>query len=257
MTSPIVALKVRVARSLCSDWIGKVVATTFRDNVPHRGARVLTGHSEVQLKTKASLFWGFYESAEVRFVKKYLRPDRDVIELGASIGAVSRHAAKVLHRGRQYVAVEANPRLLGLLAANLRASGADFELVHAAIVGPGQPPRATLSLGETTDGSRIAEPVDAPHGIEVPATTLGRLLDERGMQDVSVISDIEGAEASFLLHDEECRRIGQLIIELHDTQVDGRPVPVRRLVELAGARGLRLVDRRGPVCVFDRAGTAA
>ena len=44
---------------------------------------------EMPKRIIASIFWGFYESAEIRLLNKYFKGDSDVIECGASSGIVS------------------------------------------------------------------------------------------------------------------------------------------------------------------------
>lgn len=108
-------VKKQVARVLCSPAIGNLLSKFLSDETPSRGLRVMTAEPIVMPATKASLFWGLYESAEVRFVKEHLRPDLDVIEAGSSIGVVSSHVAKRLRPGRKLICVEADHRLLGTL----------------------------------------------------------------------------------------------------------------------------------------------
>jgi hypothetical protein len=67
----------------------------------------------------ASIFWGLYESAEVRFVRRYLDPDLDCLELGSGIGLVSRVIAEALQPGRLLVCLEAREDLLACARENV------------------------------------------------------------------------------------------------------------------------------------------
>ena len=72
------------------------------------------------------IFWGFYESAELRLIRKHLPATLDVVELGGSLGVVAAHIGQRLEPGRQLISVEANPALIEALRTNITrsASGA-------------------------------------------------------------------------------------------------------------------------------------
>src|SRR2546423_14009346 len=107
-----VPLKVSMARALCHPIVGRVLGATLRNRIHAGGFGVDTSDPAIAPRVKASLFWGFYESAEIRFVRQYLRRDCDAVELGSSLGVVSCNVRRRLMPRRRLVCVEANPRLL-------------------------------------------------------------------------------------------------------------------------------------------------
>jgi FkbM family methyltransferase len=245
-------LKVGIARTLCHPLLGQIIGRYFGRVVPNRGCKIDTRHPSISPSIVASLFWGFYESAESRLVRSYLPLDLDVVELGASIGAVSAQIARRLGPGRRLISVEANPALLDLLATNVRRNAPQVrhEVVHAAIsyfVGK----TVALTLGKDTLGSALASTSHSRRIVEVPSITFRRLLDSRDISDFALVSDIEGAEALVFSEDsaalERCRL---MIIELHPTIVRGRPISVEDLRAQIQALGFSLLARRGPVCAF-------
>jgi FkbM family methyltransferase len=218
-----------------------------------RGWRVETDAPTVTPRIVAQIFWGVYESAELRFVERHLRRDLDVVELGSSIGAVSSAIAQRQDPERRLLCVEANPDLVPVLRRNVarNAPGHRVEVVHAAVAyGRESVPFAS---GPTSVSGRVASG-DAADTREVPARSLSRLLAEHAIGDFALVSDVEGAEAAVIEHDARalaaCR---QIVIELHETRHDGRRLTpddlCRALVEV---HGFRLRHRRGPVCVLDR-----
>jgi hypothetical protein len=160
-----------LGRMLCSAPVGRVVALLQGERTRSGECRILATSEVVSPSTRAALFFGLYERAELRFVRSWLRGDLDVVELGSSIGIVSAHLARKLERGQRLVCVEANGALLKLLAENVRtnAPAAELSIRHGAIAyeGPAGGPVA-LAIAPTNVGSRLA-----PHGgeqtVEVPS----------------------------------------------------------------------------------------
>lgn len=68
-----------------------------------------------------------------------------------------------------------------------------------------------------------------------------------------LVSDIEGAEAIFLLNDpgilQSCNRA---VIELHESIVDDKKIAVSDLMAAAVTAGFRIVTSHGPVVALSR-----
>ncbi len=255
----LVPLKRAIAAVLCSAPMGWFVGTLFANRVPHRGASIDTHHKAVKSTVKAALLWGIYESAETRFLQKYLEPTRDVVELGASLGVVTSHIARIVGTKHQIVVVEANPALLDSIQTNVRrnCSGARLSVVHGAIFySPAhEPPPASihLQLGNTnTDSSVGGGPTDS--SVAVPVVTLSQILEAHAIGGYTLVCDIEGAEVGLLEREQAAlSRCELLIAELHATQWEGQSVSADELCDrFQREHGFRLRDRHGPVCVFDR-----
>ena len=244
--------KVRVARQLCRPLVGRLVGAATGERVRCRGAVIDTASALVLPEVKASLYWGLYESAEIRFVQRHLPSDLDVVELGASIGVVSAHVARRLDPGRRLVCVEPNPGLHGVIERNvaLNAPAVALRVVHGAVAYGG--PSVRFAVAKRNIDSRIA---GSGEGVEVPAVRLGELLRREGLGDFALVSDIEGGEAALLAEDGAALARCRLVIaELHATEHRGRAVGVDDLVAALAGLGFTIVDRHGPVVVARRAG---
>ena len=78
---------------------------------------------------------GDYESKESDAALKRLRKGWTVLELGAGLGFVSSVCASVVG-AENVISVEANPRMLDPVRANLERNGfGDVTLLHGAVVG--------------------------------------------------------------------------------------------------------------------------
>jgi FkbM family methyltransferase len=231
----------------CPQW-GRLIGYAFRDRIPSSGVWIDTDSPLVSPEIKASLFWGFYESAEVRFVRRYLPRDLDVVELGASIGVVSSQIARRLDSHRRMICVEAHEALLPIIARNIRRNAPHIraDVQHGAVAYLDQatiPFRVAL---RNVDSRIVEHPSasDAP----VPVVRLHQLVGAAGILDYALVCDIEGCEAGLLFEDAEAlARCRFLIAELHEVEFRGERVTVRKMLERLEALGFTLVEQRGPV----------
>lgn len=244
--------------AMCAPAVGRLAAMVLRDRIPNFGCRIDTRWPGVDPRVKAGILWTLYEGTEVRFIRRHLRADLDVLELGGGIGLTGSHVLRRMGRGRRLVCVEANPDVLPCLTANLtaHAGGASFTVVHAAVVAAGHEGSATL-LQEGAHRSRLLgpdEPVPGGRSVAVPAVTLSALLDAHDLEEYALVSDVEGAEAAFLTAESEALRgCRQIIVELHDAPAFGPHARVDLLLKaLVDDHGFRRRDGYGNVFVLDR-----
>ena len=237
--------------------IGKVIARVYHDQIPNMGCMIETRSPLVVPRIKAKLFLRGYEPVEIGFVKRYLHPDRDVIDLGSSLGVVASHAGRKLHAGRRVICVEANPQLLDIIRANVtrNAPHMQVEIVSGAVDYP--PDRrefVELVLGFDNLVAHIVEDDAVPQGIFVPVISLSEIIQQHEVDEYTLISDIEGSEAGLLEMDDaaltHCR---QMIIELHHTVRHERIIRAEELAaELREKHGFQQIDRQGMVYVFEK-----
>ena len=119
----------------------------------------------------ASIFLGFYESAEIRFAEKYFKGDTDIVELGSSCGIVSSHFVSKFQAYKKIIAVEANRGLLEVLKTNLeryKHNNAEIIILNNAVYyGAAQ---VSFQLSNNTTESRIAnELTHSDNMVTIPA----------------------------------------------------------------------------------------
>jgi len=247
--------KLWLARILMSRAAGTLIGLLSANRVRHQGVWFDVRGSEFSPQVRAQMFWGSYEGGETRMIRDLLRGSTTVVELGSSLGITTTHAAALMAPGGQLVCVEANPRLLSGLRERLarRTAALHVDFIHAAVtdtcgeaafeVSP-----ATVSSCLVADRPQGATARPGHEAVQVPALTLREILRRTGVDEFDLISDIEGAEAAFLLKDPGVlRRCRRAVIELHETTVDGRTASVSDLAAAATATGLRILRRHGPV----------
>lgn len=240
---------------LCHPMIGRILGRLFRKTIPSRGFRIRVPDQGNPI-INAMLFWGIYESAEIRFVKRYLMNSLDVVELGSSIGAVSCEIARKLKGERKLICVEANTQLIELLRHNIGKNNARCHRLHiecGAIDYSGSPD-TTLILGQSNVDSRVANGLaESGKANKVPSTTLSRIIRTQNLQQFSLVSDIEGAEVGLFLEDSNALKgCVQMIIELHEVTYKGRRYGIGDIVNLiVSSTHFRLRDAYGAVYFFD------
>src|SRR5689334_8344200 len=109
-------LKVFVARILASAPVGYMVKIFSAGILQKQNLKITVKSKQITAGVAASIYWGFYESAEIRFIHKYLRHDLPIIELGTSVGIVACISRK--KNSEQLVCVEANPELIAVIEKN-------------------------------------------------------------------------------------------------------------------------------------------
>jgi FkbM family methyltransferase len=155
---------------------------------------------------------GDYEAEERALIKRYLRPDDSVLELGACIGAVSCTTNKLLKDKSRHVIVEGNPKLIPYLEKNKSINHSGFTILNRAA---SQEKSVTFFLnGEFIVGGTTQR--ESPHPITVPGSSLQDLDEEFG-PFTTLIMDIEGSEADVIPPSADflanCRLV---VVETHD-----------------------------------------
>jgi FkbM family methyltransferase len=208
-------------------------------------------------RLRAQLFWGIYESAETNMIRRHLRHSNAVLELGAGVGVTAAHAASVMASGGRLICVEPNrsawEALAVLLAQRTALADISFEPIRIAI--SDSDGLAAFEVGAQAETASLAAGHrSAPQGL-METTRLSTLVSALGLDSFALISDIEGAEISFILGPDRLAlsRCNRMVIELHAGSWDGGRIEVADLLEaLEQVHGFRILDRDGPVAALAR-----
>ena len=198
-------------------------------------------------------FTGRYEPQETALVRQLLSPGDTFVDVGAHWGYFSLLAAERLGPTGRVVAIEADPRVFGVLERTCALNQLDrLTAVHAAVAdGPGELTLAGFDERQDNWGlSRLVLDSEAGQGGEDAATSyrvraaaLDDLLDEQGVGVVDLVKmDIEGAEALALRgmrRGRESGRYRRLLIELHPEALPAFGTTAADLVALILASGYR------------------
>jgi len=231
------------AVSVCTNF---VVTHLRGGRIRHQG-RILTLDSEIVLPwVKNLIFWGMYESAELRLIDRHLPNDVSVIELGGSLGIVTSHIANRIVGS--LVTVEADPRLISMLAAN---AGPTVTVVNAAISYDSTHSYVGIDFGESSLSGRISS--NGRPDASVPRITLSGLISKHRIGAFALVSDIEGGEIGIFRRDAAAlTNCHLIIIELHEATFAGCNFTINDTATSIVDLGYRLIDQHHNVFVFRR-----
>jgi len=166
------------ASLLTAPAMGKLISFCYRQKIPFHGLRFDTSIHEISPASKAQLFFKIYESAEVRFIDKYLPESLDVVELGSSIGVLSAIIRKKLAKETRLICVEAYPQLSRQIIVNLELNGLYNNVVclnKAINYGDGENNKIYFNPGDLSTTGTIAAGKRQHNSIEVETITLSGL----------------------------------------------------------------------------------
>jgi len=219
-----------------------------------------TSRKEFTPSMKARMFFGLYEGAEIRLIRKYLGGASQVVELGSSLGITSAHILDVMTRGGTLTCVEANPLLLDALQATVsaaeRRTGRHATVMHAAVSSALHEDAevARLAYGRSNVSAKLAAKGSArsPSTVDVPAVSFSALVS--GMDEYALVADIEGAEAAIIAEAREpLSRANRVVIELHRTRYLRPVVSAEEMREsLLHEHGFHLLEEMGRVLALGR-----
>ncbi|MEN9815562.1 MAG: hypothetical protein RLZZ412_1544 [Verrucomicrobiota bacterium] len=194
-----------------------------------------------------------YEAKEARFIRAYLPPGAEVLELGASLGIVSsiilgRRPARLV----SYEAVGPLTNVARQVVAHNHPA-APWELVHCAVADEGVSEVAFDWSPEYTQGGAVARS-EGTARLRVPAASLAAVIARHGLPETAwLVMDIEGMEWELARRQAAAlRHFAGIIVECHDVKDGGRSVPHVEVVGALVAAGFDLVARRGQVSVLRR-----
>lgn len=199
-----------------------------------RGVRLALPDALATPKIVRKLESGQYEGVEARAATMRLRPGNRVLELGGGMGYLGCLCAGIAG-AENLVTVEANPRMLPVIRANLDRNGhGAARVIHGAVTGDGaEGETLTFRLGRAFWGSSIAGDGKAGDLVEVPLLRIGALLREH--RPHVVIMDIEGAE-QHLFDAPWPGHVRFVMMELHPGRYPD--TVIRRIFDTMSASGL-------------------
>lgn len=210
------------AKLLVNRWSGRAIRTFRPRQLEFHGVALNLADQAIADRVVASLFFKAYESAEIRYIERFLKGySGTFVELGSSLGITSLIAARQLLPGSRMICVEANPGLAERLVTYLPPRlprDIEAEVVSAAIA----PVTGWVDFHVSEDSlaSRLTEGSPRSDADQIQAITFDDLLSSRHVaDDYFLLCDIEGAERYFI-DSEESRalaRCARVVIELHDS----------------------------------------
>ncbi len=195
---------------------------------------------------RACFFDGSYEAEERELVRKFVRPEDSVLELGACLGVVSCVTNKLLADKTRHVVVEGNPLCIPTLERSRDLNDSGFRIENCA-VSTRQDAAFYLHPRYIVGGTTQRE---SSRPVKVPVCSLAEINAKYG-PFTTLIMDIEGSELEVLsAASNELRHCRLIIVELHDWAISDEGV--NRCRELMKVAGLTFEERSGLTEVWQR-----
>jgi FkbM family methyltransferase len=237
--------KRKLAKVLCSDGLGYLIQ---RSGVKFN---LFVGYFNYELVSKseaAKIFLGIWESAEIRFAKRFAKND-NIVELGSSVGVMLGVLTNYFDHAR-FICVEASPvnfsklnKLCRELKPNLNITLINKAVAYGAKI---------IHFDQTTTTGSKIQCGDLPQvkRIAVEAVTLSEILaNERVDGWFTLITDIEGAESDIFFKDvASLSKCNKIIAELEPIS----SITVEDQINQITLIGFELIELYGNVVYFQR-----
>jgi FkbM family methyltransferase len=210
----------------------------------------------------SALLWRYFETAEMSFVEKFLKPGMCVLDIGAHHGLYTILASKRVGSGGKVIAFEPSPRERRVLMRNIRINFLSNVLVEPYALGAG-PAKANLFLVEGgEDGCNSLRPpavTATTQTVSVDVISLDEYLLKTGHRVDFVKLDVEGGEREMLrgasrLLASSSRPV--FLVEVQDIRTLPWGYPAREIVKLLEVEGytwfqILLTGSLAPVGIHD------
>ena len=236
---------------LCNSFFGKLIKF-FKIKTNLFGG--FFDYSLVSDKDAARIFWGVWESAEIRFSKRFAN-SQTIIELGSSVGVTLGVLSKK-RKNTKFICIEASKKNfenLKILKDQLSKEN-DYILINKALAYGVEEvsffklntsTSHQIDFSKDTQKKKYNVPTD-----NVMAISLSKVIENYDVKGkYCLISDIEGADAAIFYNDiaslDNCERI---IAELDDSPLGTIEDQIEKLKSI----GFSVTERYGQVIVMSR-----
>src|SRR3989344_691845 len=151
-----------------------------------------------------------------------IKPDYNVVVIGAQIGIYTVLAAKKAFRGKVY-SYEPFPESFALLKENVAFNNLKnvraYNMAVSSSVG-----KKILYVSPTNTGAHSLFPDSAKRKLEVKTTTLDKIISDNSLKQIDLLKmDVDGCEYEIFLNasDKTLKKIQRIIMEYHNHIVPG------------------------------------
>ena len=239
-------IKLFVAKILVNDFTGKLISILFSNKIPFHNLIIEVSNPVIRKRIAASLYFKTYESAEVRFISKYLKAyEGTIVELGSSIGVVSSTLAKANPKASLF-SFEADNRFIPIIENNFKINNISNANCFNEIIGASG---YEFVPGEDNTMGKISKTDSTSNKM----SSLSQLIEKYNFSEFVLVSDIEGAEY-FVLNEEKTvfDTIPLLIIELHPIEIENQLISVEDLKNRIQILGYEILEQYGSNIVAKR-----
>lgn len=205
-----------------------------------------------------------YEHEVVNLVKKYIFPDRDIINAGANIGLFTCLTASLINSNQKVLSIEPVPNVFKYLKSNIKRNGHVDKIITYNGIAAEQPGTFKINFIEGKEEyssiGKIVFPAVSNEKykiIDVMGETIDRLVDLHNLNPGFLLVDVEGAEHSVLRGAKETLKKYKPIIlsELVDDFLVEQKSNSNKVIMLLKDSGYKVTDISNKTISFPYTGT--
>jgi FkbM family methyltransferase len=205
--------------------------------------------AQVGTELRYHLMRGRYENDEADAVRKYLRSGTNVVELGGSLGVMSKVIRSVIGPSGTHIVVEANPALIPICSNNAvdMRSPDKTTIINSAVAYGADSIR--FQFGHNAHVGRIGTASEGVFVKTISLSALVNMLDENA--PFCLVCDIEGAEFDVFEQESTIFRLLQhAIIEIHPEVFNERGKSREDFLQLLKQHRIRVLEDKGQILVL-------
>ena len=211
--------------------------------------KIATGPDDLTKDIRKAIYAESYEASEARLVRRNLREDDRVLELGGGVGFVSLLCAKICG-ANNLTTYEPNPTAVAMIERNFALNGLSPNVHQAAAAL--EDGKTEFFMNDNVFSSSLLDRKNEAKPTPVTTCDIRRLVKEHSPS--VVVMDIEGAETDILPHAASAS-VRAMLVELHPHIVGQASIDT--LVKQMEDVGYRITDRADDkVVLFERRSTA-
>jgi len=227
---------------------GKIGLFLGKDKVVLHGIRINLKHNNISPELRKFFYKGTYEGQEISILKKHLKMNDIIMEIGAGIGFLSTYCAKQIGSGKVF-AYEANPFMIDKIKESYTSNKVS-------------PTIKNLLLSDKEDSINFYLEKDFWSSSTVKRSDDAKCLKVKGIKindeikninPTFLIIDIEGGEKELIpLIDFNNNRIQKILIEIHPHIIGEYEASKVLAYFVLNGFSLKFKDSIGDVFLFER-----
>jgi FkbM family methyltransferase len=206
----------------------------------------------LQFKFPKSNLWDYgrnfrgYELSEKSLIRKYIKKNDIVLELGGSVGVISCVLNKILSNNKNHVVVEPNPNLIPFLKINKERNSCGFNIDQCIVS------NSFSEIDFYVYDNYLSSSVFNSNNLKgekhtVKSFTISHLCNKYKLKFNSVVMDIEGHEYDFL-SENNLNEFNKMIIEFHPNILGKEKMDLCE--EILVNNSFKMTEKKGSVEVW-------
>jgi len=218
--------------------------------VNFKGSKIFA--KDLDHKNYVRILFGYYESAEIKLIKKYFDSDIPTIDLGSGVGVTMCTFAQ--NTKKKIICVEASKFCVDQLKINIKKNNfKNFEVLNKLFFSHKNIDSNNYTFDEKEDfifNKLLRKKNNKKKIIKNKKITLKSILKKFNLKNVQILCDVEGEEMNFTKTDfNDFKKCENLIIEIHSKNQSKINSLINNLKKISC---LKLEERKQSVYYFKR-----